>query len=235
MLAYINTDAACTVKKSGELAPMRIGYVIRTQKGRLLVRAGYAVRDMTGSEFGTVNRAEYLAVIHALRHAARLGFSRAEVTVDSQLVARQLSGAYRIKDRVIERLAREVRGLGQIISVDVKWVKREHNAEADALAHESVFEEPAGMRPEDDRMLLGWQAALARRWASARPDLPTILFARIFQIDTDTQLSPFKNILRGDTYANANLDSMPDWDSYPLDSAELRLESHLPEAASDPA
>lgn len=219
MIAYISTDAACTVRTPGGTAPMRIGYIIRTSKGHVLARAGYAVRDMSGNTNGTVNRAEYLAAIHAVRHAFRLGFTQAHMTVDSQLLARQMSGAYKIRDRAIQRLARELRDLGKLVDIEIHWVKREKNTEADALAHLSVFEQidtpDLHPNPALHQHVTNWQAALIQRYAAARPELLPSFFARIFGIDTRFYLSNVRKIMRGESYRHANLDDLPNWDTDP--------------------
>jgi len=79
--------------------------------------AGVVLRDADGWEIDamsiplgikTNNEAEYLALVHGLRRARELGIERIRVLSDSELLIKQMTGDYQIKDRKILKLALEV-------------------------------------------------------------------------------------------------------------------------------
>lgn len=89
----------------------------------------------------TNNVAEYCALILALQRALRLGVGRVEVLTDSELLARQLNGEYRVRDKqlqwlhaIADHLRRE---FGQF---RIRHVPREENRAADRLANRAVTE-----------------------------------------------------------------------------------------------
>lgn len=84
----------------------------------------------------TNNVAEYRAVLEALRIAVDWGVSRVRLHLDSELVARQLSGQYRVKSPDLIPFYRQVVSLAQDIgSFQVRHVRRDKNTFADALAN----------------------------------------------------------------------------------------------------
>jgi ribonuclease HI len=93
----------------------------------------------------TNNVAEYQALLHGLRWAIGRGARRVEVFSDSELLVRQLSGRYRVKNAGLVPLHREAAGLlARFESARVVHVPRERNREADALANRAVDEKAAG-------------------------------------------------------------------------------------------
>jgi len=93
----------------------------------------------------TNNYAEYEAVIRALKKAKALGFASREIEVrmDSELVARQLSGVYQIKE---ETLWPQYMRVHNMLVKDFKNIRflhipREKNKEADALANVAMDRE----------------------------------------------------------------------------------------------
>jgi ribonuclease HI len=59
----------------------------------------------------TNNQAEYRAVIKALELAKELGAKELQLFTDSELVARQLSGAYKVKDAKLKPLHEQAKAL----------------------------------------------------------------------------------------------------------------------------
>ena len=59
----------------------------------------------------TNNQAEYQAVIKALELAKELGLNELELFTDSELVARQLKGAYKVKDAKLKPLHEQAKAL----------------------------------------------------------------------------------------------------------------------------
>ena len=89
----------------------------------------------------TNNIAEYKALILGLKGALAQGYNNLEVYLDSELLARQINGSYRVKNDNLKGLMAEVRNLlSTFDSVQVKHVLRCHNARADKLANLAIDE-----------------------------------------------------------------------------------------------
>jgi ribonuclease HI len=92
----------------------------------------------------TNNQAEYRALILGLRAVARYRPSEARVFMDSELVVRQMTGQYRVKDESLRDLFEEAQTLvRQLPAVTFQHVTRDRNARADALANEALDQEAA--------------------------------------------------------------------------------------------
>ena len=89
----------------------------------------------------TNNVAEACALLVALQEALALGGRRVEVATDSELLARQLSGDYRVKDRELQWLHALIRNFIQAFDrFEIRHVPREKNRKADRLANRAVTE-----------------------------------------------------------------------------------------------
>jgi ribonuclease HI len=87
----------------------------------------------------TNNVAEWTAVQLALEEAVRLGATHVDLRMDSQLVARQITGIYRVKHPDLQPLHRRVMELlGRIGGYSVGHVPRELNKEADRLSNVAI-------------------------------------------------------------------------------------------------
>ena len=84
----IYTDGACR----GNPGPASIGVLFRQQDGPDLCVHSEAIGRATN------NVAEYRAVLAALEMAGTYGASELEVRLDSELVVRQLTGVYKVRD-----------------------------------------------------------------------------------------------------------------------------------------
>ena len=108
--------------------------------------AGDVVRE--ASEFignTTNNVAEYRALLLGLELAEELGAREVEVVNDSQLVARQVGGQYRVKHAGLRPLYLEVMSaLARFDRWSVRDVRREHNERADELVNEALDEALGG-------------------------------------------------------------------------------------------
>jgi ribonuclease HI len=88
---------------------------------------------------GTNNRAEYEAVRAALVRALELNVREVDVYMDSELVQRQMTGVYRIKDAGLKPLATAVQALAaRFDRCAFHHVRRAQNADADRLANEAI-------------------------------------------------------------------------------------------------
>ncbi len=89
----------------------------------------------------TNNIAEYSAAIIGLEQAVRLGASRVSLRADSELLVKQVNGEYKVKNEGLKPLHAKVRELiAKIGNVDVQYIPREMNKEADALANKAIDE-----------------------------------------------------------------------------------------------
>ncbi|HYI99809.1 MAG TPA: ribonuclease HI family protein [Thermoleophilaceae bacterium] len=87
----------------------------------------------------TNNVAEYKALLLGLELARELGAAQVEVVNDSELVAKQISGAYRVKHAGLKPLYLEaLEALRQFDSWQVRSVRRESNTHADALVNAAL-------------------------------------------------------------------------------------------------
>jgi ribonuclease HI len=87
----------------------------------------------------TNNVAEYQALVTGLEMAVDHGVRRLTVFSDSELVVRQLSGQYKVRDEVLSRFHDTVRRLlHQFQEVEVKSIPREENAAADRLVNQAI-------------------------------------------------------------------------------------------------
>lgn len=87
----------------------------------------------------TNNQAEYYALIFALQKAKELGGKTVEAVLDSELIVKQLHGAYKVKHPEIAKRFFEVQDLiEQFDSVSFRHVLRAKNKEADRLVNEAI-------------------------------------------------------------------------------------------------
>lgn len=87
----------------------------------------------------TNNVAEYRALLLGLELARDLGAGEVEVINDSELVAKQISGEYRVKHAGLKPLYLEaMEALRRFDRWHVRSVRRESNARADALVNETL-------------------------------------------------------------------------------------------------
>jgi ribonuclease HI len=117
----------------GNPGPAAYGYVLEDEDGSLLAAHGEAIGVATN------NVAEYSALIAGLEKAAELGVDELEVVSDSELMVRQMTGVYKVKNEALrelwERAGRHARRVG---TVTYRAVRREHNELADRLVNEAL-------------------------------------------------------------------------------------------------
>ena len=89
----------------------------------------------------TNNIAEYTAAIIGLERALQLGASKVTLFADSELMVKQLNGQYRVKNEGLKPLhARAKELIAKIGSVEIQYIPRERNKDADALANKAIDE-----------------------------------------------------------------------------------------------
>jgi ribonuclease HI len=127
--AILHVDGA----SRGNPGPSAIGVIIHLPSGEELFSIGRKIGRATN------NAAEYRAVIEGMKIARQLGIGGITVRLDSELVVKQLTGAYRTKNTELASLAREVAGQSRHFSrCSFEHVRREENREADRLANTAL-------------------------------------------------------------------------------------------------
>jgi len=127
--AILHTDGA----SRGNPGPSAVAAVIYLPTGEELASVAMKIGRATN------NVAEYRAVIEGMKLARKIGVGELTVRMDSELVMKQLTGAYRIRSADLEPLAREVAAEARhFAKCSYEHVKREENREADRLANEAL-------------------------------------------------------------------------------------------------
>lgn len=108
----------------------------------------YILRD--GEPFGQIARylgqttnniAEYTAAIIGLEYAASAGARSVKLFADSELLVKQINGLYKVRNEGLKPLYARVKDLiARIGSVEVEYIPRAKNKEADALANKAIDE-----------------------------------------------------------------------------------------------
>ena len=131
MKARLSTDGGAR----GNPGPAAYGYVLEADDGTVLAAHGEKIGVATN------NVAEYSALIAGLEKALELGVDEVEVVSDSELMVKQMTGEYRVKNGALRELSLEAGRLARRIgSVDYTAVRREHNKLADQLVNEALDE-----------------------------------------------------------------------------------------------
>ena len=87
----------------------------------------------------TNNIAEYNALILGLEEALALGAGEVLVKLDSELVARQLNGEYKVKDAEMKKMFERTIGvLKNFRRFEIQHIERAKNKEADKLANRAI-------------------------------------------------------------------------------------------------
>ena len=119
----------------GNPGPAAIGVVIKDEKGATTLKVSSYIGKTTN------NQAEYTALITALREARKLGADHVHINTDSQLMAEQILGNYRVRNANIKPLFEEVKQLlAAFKSYGIHHIPRQRNSEADALANKALDE-----------------------------------------------------------------------------------------------
>jgi ribonuclease HI len=117
----------------GNPGPAAIGVVVSDSDGTVI--------DEVAERIGvaTNNVAEYRAVLKGIERAQALGAGEVELIGDSELVARQLTGAYKVKHPSMKPLhAEALAALAAFASWRIRTVPRAQNARADALVNAAL-------------------------------------------------------------------------------------------------
>lgn len=117
----------------GNPGPSGIGVIILDSKRKKIKESSKYIGETTN------NVAEYSALVCGLEEAASLGADEIVVYMDSELLAKQLNGEYRVKDENIKALFEKALGiLKNFSSFEIKHIAREKNKEADKLVNKAI-------------------------------------------------------------------------------------------------
>ena len=117
----------------GNPGPAAAGAVISTPDGEVIDEASETIGVATN------NVAEYRGLLLGLERARALGASEVEVVNDSELVAKQVNGVYKVKHPDMRPLhAEALKALQGFARWSIRSVPRAENAAADALVNQAL-------------------------------------------------------------------------------------------------
>ena len=117
----------------GNPGPAAIAAVVQDGNGEVVEERSEAIGTATN------NVAEYRALLLGIERAAAIGARRLELIGDSELIVRQVTGEYKVKDEALRELHRQVReALDEFERWSIRHVRRDENAEADRLVNEEL-------------------------------------------------------------------------------------------------
>jgi ribonuclease HI len=117
----------------GNPGPAAAGAVVSTPDGEVIAEASELIGVATN------NVAEYRALLLGLRKARELGAGEVEVVNDSELVAKQVNGIYKVKHPDMKPLHAAARqALCEFDRWTLRSVPRAQNAGADALVNQAL-------------------------------------------------------------------------------------------------
>jgi ribonuclease HI len=117
----------------GNPGPAAAGAVVSTPDGEVLDEAS----ELLG--VATNNVAEYRGLLLGLARAKALGATEVEVVNDSELIAKQVNGTYKVKHAAMRPLYLDaLAALRAFDSWSIRSVPRAQNARADALVNQAL-------------------------------------------------------------------------------------------------
>ena len=130
MTVHAHTDGA----SRGNPGASGIGVIFRAEDGTVLGTASGSLGTATN------NVAEYTALLTCLEAASELACTELIVHSDSELMVRQLTGAYKVKDARLRTYVERIRGIlrDAPFRFEIRHVLRGANADADRLANAGI-------------------------------------------------------------------------------------------------
>lgn len=117
----------------GNPGPAAVGVVVSDADGAVLERRAETIGETTN------NVAEYRALLLGLERARALGADAVELVNDSELVAKQVNGEYRVRHPAMRPLhAAALEALSGFSRWSLRSVPRAQNADADALVNAAL-------------------------------------------------------------------------------------------------
>ena len=117
----------------GNPGPAGIAYVIYDENNKLIAKNSKLIGTATN------NQAEYKALIFGLEGAEKIKGKKINCLLDSELVVKQLTGLYKVKDRDLKPLFAKILILTNKFNlVTFKHIPREKNKLADKLVNLAI-------------------------------------------------------------------------------------------------
>jgi ribonuclease HI len=117
----------------GNPGPAAAACVISSPEGEVLGEHAQLLGTVTN------NVAEYRALLLGLQQAREMGANEIEVIGDSELIAKQVMGLYKVKHEAMKPLHRDATAaLKQFERWSIRTVPRAQNAHADALVNAAL-------------------------------------------------------------------------------------------------
>lgn len=131
-------DGLCQPRNPGGIAC----YAFLIRRDGKIEHSEYGLATEPFSKDSTNNVAEYTALIKALDWLSRNRVSEPiRIASDSKLVVSQLNGVYKVKSkRIIPLYRRALSLMNSFSDIQIRWVPREENGEADALTNRAYKE-----------------------------------------------------------------------------------------------
>jgi ribonuclease HI len=137
MNVIVNVDGGAR----GNPGPAAAACVVRSPAGELLDEQAQLLGTATN------NVAEYRALLLGLARARKLGASEVEVIGDSELIAKQVQGLYKVKHPSMRPLYLEaMEAFRAFEKWSIRTVPRAQNADADALVNAALDQAAAAAR-----------------------------------------------------------------------------------------
>ncbi|MCW5933257.1 MAG: ribonuclease HI family protein [Fimbriimonadia bacterium] len=134
MKAFLYTDGA----SRGNPGDAGIGAVLMDENGTVLDQISEYIGKTTN------NVAEYTALIRGLELANQHGVSELVWCSDSELIVRQWTGIYRVKDLTLQELFEKAKALSTpFLTMEARHILREYNRIADSLATKGAKQKPS--------------------------------------------------------------------------------------------
>lgn len=129
MKFILYTDGAAR----GNPGPASIAIVLLDSHGRTVQAFGTSIGRATNNE------AEYRALLRGLEIAISHQAEELEIRTDSELLALQLKGRYRVRAKNLVSLHEQAqRQLARLARVSIRHIPREQNRLADTLANQAL-------------------------------------------------------------------------------------------------
>ena len=134
---HINVDGA----SSGNPGRSGAGIVARDNDGNIILSKSVFLGEMTN------NMAEYEALLIARTDAVSNSVKNVTVYTDSQLVANQVNGLYKIKNMTLFQYVKKIKQtVSNFDRFAIHYIPREQNREADKLAKDAILKGQTGDR-----------------------------------------------------------------------------------------
>jgi len=152
LLIKVYFDGLCQPINPGGIAC----YAFLVKRDEKTVHTEYGIACKPFSADSTNNVAEYTALVKALEWLVlhKLNSGKVVILSDSQLVVNQFAGRFKVKGKRIIPLYQQVQLLkGKFAEIEMEWVPREQNREADRLTN-IAYNKALQENPD----YLGWMA-----------------------------------------------------------------------------